>query len=89
MHEECPELTENIILQKATAIHLEYSCKIAELVKDLSYTKCREIYSLCDLAKTNNCTVSMYSCTKDLKNCLNDTMQWHKFYRVVHGIDFQ
>ncbi len=86
-HEECPEVTNNEILKKAAELYLSYSCQISELLKDFTYSQCRELQRICDLAKTNNCSADMYYSLWQVRDTLNTIMLWHKFNRSVHGID--
>lgn len=86
-HENCREISENEILKKAGEINLEYCCKIGELLKNLKYSECVELYKICDLAKNNNCEAHIYYSIPQLKKILLDTIQWHKFNNSVHGIE--
>jgi hypothetical protein len=86
-YEDCPELNNNEVLKKAAEIHLEYACKLGELFKGYSYSQCRELFHVCDLAKGNNCEAEMYRAIPDVKDHLNDVIAWHCFNRNVHGID--
>ncbi len=86
-HEECPELTNNEVLNKAAYVNLEYGVKLCELIKDLSYSEAVALHKVCDLAKSNNCPANMYFAAADLKDALEKHIRWHKFNYAVHGIE--
>lgn len=86
-HETCPELTENELLKKAADLHLEFRCKLNELIRNHKYSECKSLYEVCDLAKGNNCPAHMYYVVPELKESLLNIMQWYKFNKAVHGIE--